>query len=192
MPLGKNLPLHPIPATTYPYIRNEAPAEVLDSLEKYAVAALFRLSDTLQSIRRQLTEADLSLPIFSEIVESIDVLALRAAHRANTLSYLIAYRKATFNKDKNAETAALQFLDKAKAIRLQALETVRKREAHYRYPVEELATQRPSHTSYHFGYLFTVHNLHFWAREEGQALNNKWKFWYKNIWDVWRIIGIVE
>ena len=91
-----------------------------------------------------------------------------------------------------AEKKALTNLETAKNIREEAIEIVRSRESKYRYPVNELTTQRPDHTSYHFGYLFPVHDLHFWEREEGQALNNKWKFWYKNIWNVWRIIGIVE
>ena len=47
-----------------------------------------------------------------------------------------------------------------------------------------------SKTVYDFGYLYTVSDLHFWEREELQAKNNKWKFWYQNIWDVLKIIGV--
>jgi hypothetical protein len=67
---------------------------------------------------------------------------------------------------------------------------VKLQEQNYRYPVSSIAVEKESKTVYNFGYLYTVSNLHFWEREELQAKNNKWKFWYRSVWDVLKIIGV--
>jgi hypothetical protein len=192
MPLGQNLPLHPMPKRTYEYLRNEATEQVLDSVEQQVIPTLKEYNQEYQFYRDLVNEEDLKNPAYKEIIESLDMVALRTQHRAATMQYLIDYRRAQINKDPIAEKKALINLEVAKNIREEGIEIVRSRESEYRYPVNELATKRPDHTSYHFGYLYPVHDMHFWEREEGQALNNKWKFWYNNIWNVWRIIGIVE
>lgn len=192
MPLDKNFPLHPMPRRSYEYLRNRASLQVLDSVEKSVIPALKDYNQQYQLYRKLLNENDLKNIIFKEIVESLDMVAMRTQHRAATMQYLIDFRKAQINKDSSAEKKALSNLETAKNIRAAGIKIVRSREPKYRYSVNELATKRPDHTSYHFGYLYPVHDLHFWEREEGQALNNKWKFWYKNIWNVGRIIGIVE
>lgn len=192
MPFGQNLPFHPKPAYDYSAIRNKISQDVVDSLTQHAIPALKKFSQQYQTYRSNLSANDLKEPILQEIIESLDIVAKRAEHRAATLTYLLEFRRASISKDKKAKKAAKQYLEAAMQIRSEALKIVRSREAHYRYPVSELATKRPDHTSYQFGYLYPVHDLHFWEREEGQALKNKWKFWYKNIWNIWRIIGIVE
>lgn len=83
-----------------------------------------------------------------------------------------------------------QYLDNAKVIREKALSLVKEQEQNYRYPASSIAAERKSKTVYDFGYLYPVSDLHFWEREELQAQNNKWKFWYQNIWDVLKIIGV--
>ncbi|HUH73302.1 MAG TPA: hypothetical protein VLZ75_02740 [Chitinophagales bacterium] len=192
MPMDKNFPLHPMPARTYEYLRNRASLQVLDSVEQNVISALKEYNEEYQYYRQLVNENELKNLVYKEIVESLDMVALRTQHRAATMQYLIDYRKSQINKDSSAEKKALTNLETAKNIREEGIKIVRSRESNYRYPVNELATKRPDHTSYHFGYLYPVHDLHFWEREEGQALNNKWKFWYKNIWNVGRIIGIVE
>lgn len=192
MPMDKNFPLHPMPARTYEYLRNRASLQVLDSVEQNVISALKEYNEEYQYYRQLVNENELKNLVYKEIVESLDMVALRTQHRAATMQYLIDYRKSQINKDSSAEKKALTNLETAKNIREEGIKIVRSRESNYRYPVNELATKRPDHTSYHFGYLYPVHDLHFWEREEGQAMNNKWKFWYKNIWNVGRIIGIVE
>jgi hypothetical protein len=192
MPLGQNLPLHPMPKRTYEYLRNEATEQVLDSVEQQVIPTLKEYNQEYQFYRDLVNEEDLKNLAYKEIVESLDMVALRTQHRAATMQYLIDFRRSQIHKDPIGEKKALANLEVAKNIREEGIEIVRSRESEYRYPVNELATKRPDHTSYHFGYLYPVHDMHFWEREEGQALNNKWKFWYNNIWNVWRIIGIVE
>ena len=101
--------------------------------------------------------------------------------------HLIAYRLNKLNKAKNP---VQQYLDVAKTVRENALTLVKQQEQNYRYPVSSLAAEKKSKTVYNFGYLYPVSNLHFWEREELQAKNNKWKFYYQNIWDVLKIIGV--
>jgi hypothetical protein len=69
---------------------------------------------------------------------------------------------------------------------------VSNREKFYRYPVDLIARKRWDHTAYHFGYLYPVSNLHFWNREEQQAIRNKYKYSFMNIWSVARIIGLIK
>ncbi|MCS6789632.1 MAG: hypothetical protein NZ580_01420 [Bacteroidia bacterium] len=46
------------------------------------------------------------------------------------------------------------------------------------------------HPSYRFGYFFPARTLHFWERERGQVERGKWSVFYRNIWDIPRIIGL--
>ena len=75
---------------------------------------------------------------------------------------------------------------------MKALEIVKRREGHYRYPVKLLAEQRYSRTSYNFGYLYPVHDLHFWQREEMQIKKDKWGPLFLSIWNIPRIIGLAN
>ena len=125
--------------------------------------------------------------LVDELLLSLDVTALRAEHRKNTLSYLIGSRINSINK---TNISVQHFLDAAKSIRESALTLVKQQENNYRYALSSLAAEKKSKTVYDFGYLYTVSDLHFWEREELQAKNNKWKFWYQNIWDVLKIIGV--
>ncbi|MCO5231680.1 MAG: hypothetical protein M9958_11055 [Chitinophagales bacterium] len=190
MPLGLNLPFQPIPEKSYSYMRNKASKDEIDSIHTHALSALQQFVDRYNSLKLTLITEDIKNPIFKEILNSLDITTLRVQHRIATMNYLLSYRKSKLAKDKSLINK--DYLLQAKSIRLQAIKIVRERERVYKYSAQELASQRESHTSYQFGYLFPVHNLHFWEREEGQAAKNKWKFWYKNIWDIWRIIGIVE
>ncbi len=190
MPLGKNLPLHPMPNRSYEYLRNQADAKLIDSVYQHVIPALDYFSEKYWELRSE--HPTDSSDVLKEITESLDIAALRAEHRAATLKYLLNRRIARIKNDKSAEDDAVRHLKTAKEIRERGLKIVQSRETAYRYPLKELAFRRPSQTSYYFGYLYPVHQLHFWEREEQQALNNKWKFWYMNIWDVFRIIGIVE
>ncbi|MEN2993563.1 MAG: hypothetical protein ABDH91_08445 [Bacteroidia bacterium] len=49
---------------------------------------------------------------------------------------------------------------------------------------------RHPHPSYAFGYLYPALSLHFWRREIGQVEKGKWSPFYKNLWNIPRIIGL--
>jgi hypothetical protein len=183
-----NLEFHPRPVYSYPYIRNRANIHQLDSisllyldpLKKYFTVGL-KNDSTVFSIKLGEQEA--------EIFDGIYITHLRAQHKWNTLQYLVQHRRNHITKEKQNLSG---FLIEAERIRLKALGIVKNRETNYRYDQKMLCTQHPDHTCYHFGYLYPVHELHFWEREEKQAKNNNYQFWYRNIWDVARTVGLYD
>lgn len=185
MPLGQNLEFHPRPKYSYTYIRNKATLEELKEVEELY---LYPLYEYLEKGAAQPFSGTMNV-IEQEWKEGLDITYLRAQHRIRTLKYLIAVRKSKLLKEKKPKRT---LLDEAAEIRKEAMKIVRKRENQYRYPLEELAGQYSSHTCYDFGYLFTVHHLHFWDREELQAYYNRYKFWHWNIWNVWKNIGLIN
>ncbi len=181
-----NLELVPRPEYPYKYIMNKATQKELDFIQEKYINVL----DSFVHQYNELKAAYHFLPktkLEKEMLLSLDITALRAAHKENTLRYLTGYR---FNKLNKMQNNIQQYLDAAKKIREQALALVKLQETNYRYPVSSIAAEKKSKTVYNFGYLYTVSNLHFWEREELQAQHNKWKFWYQNIWDVLKIIGV--
>lgn len=174
-----NLEFHPRPEFAYSYIRNQAQEEELLFLEEKYVVPLKEFIAKYNDFRASLSGKFSSLE--QEFITSLDVTTLRAEHRLNTLQFLIAYRR---------KQPAEHYLAQAKAIRLQALQLVKKQEKMYRYPLENVARKKQSKTVYNFGYLYPTTELHFWEREELQARHNQWNFWYRSIWDVFKIIGV--
>ena len=183
-----NLEFHPRPVYSYPYIRNKASLAQLDTIKQLYLQPLreyFILGMQLDS-----TTGDFSLNTREqEIFEGIQITHLRAWHKYETLSYLVAFRN---NKLSQTKTNMQQHLDDAEIIRLQARMIVRQRESKYRYDVELLTTKHNDHTCYHFGYLYPVHDLHFWEREELQAKNGNYNFWFRSIWNVGRTVGLYD
>lgn len=155
-----------------------------DEATRYGVEHTAGLLDTF-SARLQVLADSLghqSHPLLAEFADALSVTALRAAHRAQTLRALI-YR--------NNNKARMQaHLERAAELRYQALDIVRRREAHYRYPAADIARPHPSPTAYPYGYLWPVHNLHFWQREEEQIRRGRFGPFFMNIWPLAPILGI--
>lgn len=181
-----NIEFHPRPEFAYKYIMNKATAEELAFLQQKYIVNLDSFVQAYRLLKSRYT-FDSNTEITNEFVRSLDITALRAEHRKNTLSYLIMYR---LNKLNKTSTDLTVYSNNAASVRNEALAIVHQQEKKYRYPTNLLATARKSKTVYDFGYLFPVANLHFWQREELQMQHNKWKFWYQNIWDVLKIIGV--
>ncbi len=120
-----------------------------------------------------LEELHLSCSIFVNYVE----------HRHHTFR---AFLKGMQNKGRDLSP----HLEAAEKVREESMEIVKEMELRYRYPVPLLAREHKSFTSYQYGYLYPVSNLHFWQRHEEQL--RKWKFnrpFMMNIWDPLRIAG---
>jgi hypothetical protein len=127
--------------------------------------------------------------ISGEWKDGIEITGLRAEHRYYTLQYILdrreaALRKVHFNGD--------SLLKKAIDVRMQAQQIVDRRQAHYRFPLSLIAAKRWDHTSYHFGYLYLASTLHLWHREEEEARRNKYDPFFMNVWNLWRIAGIIK
>ena len=181
-----NLEFHPRPEFAYKYILNKATKSELEFLQNKYVSELDSFIQQYNQLKSAYSLVK-SNELVDELLLSLDVTALRAEHRKNTLSYLIGSRINSINK---TNISVQHFLDAAKSIRESALTFVKQQENNYRYALSSIAAEKKSKTVYDFGYLYTVSDLHFWEREELQAKNNKWKFWYQNIWDVLKIIGV--
>lgn len=181
-----NLEFHPRPEFSYKYMMNDATKEELDFIQTKYVNVLDSFINKYNSLKAKYTFNE-NNKLVNEIIASLDITALRAAHRKFTLLSIIKHRLYKINKTKNTK---LSYLDSAKVVRENALKIVDAQESKYRYQTSNLASKKTSKTVYNFGYLYPVSNLHFWQREELQAKNNKWKFWYQNIWDVLKIIGV--
>lgn len=129
----------------------------------------------------------LQAELTAEIFDGLKMVAYRAQHSADLMEAAKAYSASTYS------VAVLKSaLQQAVKTRLAAQEIVQAREKHYRYPVELLAGKYKSFTSYDFGYLYTVHNLHFWEREEQQILKGRHGPFFMNIYDLPKIAGLKE
>jgi hypothetical protein len=183
-----NLEFHPRPVYSYKYIRDKANANQLDTIRDLYLNPLYLYSTQGFFIDTMITSRMLN-PVEKEIFDGIRMTHLRARHKWCTLKYLVTFRK---NKISKTKTDADPYLQEAKLFRLRALEIVKDRESEYRYDLKLLSTKHSDHTCYHFGYLYPVHELHFWEREEMQAKNGNYNFWYKSIWNVGRTVGLLD
>ncbi len=157
----------------------------IDSLQRYAadceqLAVGLHWASAFES-----TPSQLGTQLEWELADALLITALRARHSAQLMEAAQRYAAAH-----NSMAALRAGLATAAQTRAEALEIVRRQEARYRYPVAQLAGRYHSHTSYDFGYLYTVHNLHFWAREEQQMLKGRHGPFFWNIYDLGKIAGV--
>jgi hypothetical protein len=75
-------------------------------------------------------------------------------------------------------------------MRFAALSLVREEEKIYRYPIKRLAEVHENLTSYAFAYLYLVHDLFFWVREEKQVRQLRYDAFFIPLWDFMRIVGL--
>jgi len=185
------LQLHPRPEVTYKWMRKEADSEFIKRTHQDVIQPLFEFSDSTKSLIEATGKVEfkdsLLKKLFAELADGILITALRAQHRHNILATILDLR------EKNAKYKSGNCsLHLAEDVRLRALEIVQRREANYRYPVELLAHKHWSPTSYHHGYLYSVHDLHFWKREEMQIQKDQWGPLFMSIWNLPRIIGLAN
>jgi hypothetical protein len=109
--------------------------------------------------------------------------ALRARHRALTM-------KALMSETMKGKDEVEHCLARARDIRLAALSLVQEVEKTYRYPMDRLTGKGKNHTAYEFGYLYPVHNLFFWEREEEQVRARRFDAFFMDIWDFRRVLGL--
>ncbi|ADD66899.1 conserved hypothetical protein [Denitrovibrio acetiphilus DSM 12809] len=123
----------------------------------------------------------------TEIMESLEITALRAKHRYYTL---LAGAFRNYNLNDSSEYYFESLLANAAKTRKQAKSIVRSMELEYRYPVSLIARKMQSHTSYDFGYLYPVSDLYFWQREEQQVSRSRFDAFFMNIWNFWDTLGL--
>lgn len=90
----------------------------------------------------------------------------------------------------NQKTSAKDALEKAKQIRLTALDKMKFITQDYnRYPESFVFTKRKNPTSYPYGYGWPAAQLHFWEREENMIRKYQlWNPFYMNIYNPFRLL----
>ncbi len=202
-PPPMNKQFQPRPEWRLPWLHKEASMAEMDTIVQNGLANLRIYSDSMKTLAQNMKNRLILLAemeklphqklkvLGRELITALQVTALRAQHRAATFHYLIADRKYRLTEDEAYQETKKQMQRTFCSIRAQAQELVDQQEKIYRYSPELIARKRVGHTAYHFGYLYPVHNLHFWHREELQVVNKRFGPFYQNIWNFGRIIGIL-
>ena len=105
-----------------------------------------------------------ALPFFDEIVDTLNITLLRSQE----VYYLYQYVWGALHKTPSWRKQQIETVNQ---ILVQVQDVVARREAHYRVPVERIAGWRANPTSYHYGYLWTVHSMYYFWRDYSQATN---------------------
>ena len=155
-------PLHPPPR----YSAEIAP--LLAEIE----ARFVELADTLAGLEEEIPPQ--SLELFWELRDGMRMNALRATQVHGLYDYVDGYWDQSDSQRQARLSAAQAALDEAMVV-------VSERETHYRVPIERIASWRENPTAYEFTYLWTVHALFFWWRDEGKAYDVPLSPCYLNI-----------
>ncbi|MGO9612570.1 MAG: hypothetical protein ACLPX5_06010 [Dissulfurispiraceae bacterium] len=184
-----NRPFQPRPRYPFRLLRSATEAELqkaredVSLLDEYA-SNIESLSKLIEAVAEKKLGNDPSFEkLHRELLSALRITALRAQHRALTM-------KALMSRQMKGKDEVEHYLARARDIRLTALSLVREAEKTYRYPIDRLAGKGKNHTAYEFGYLYPVHDLFFWEREEEQV--RAWRFdaFFMNIWDFGKILRL--
>ncbi|CAE7424544.1 unnamed protein product, partial [Symbiodinium microadriaticum] len=96
--------------------------------------------------------------VVEEINDAVQMLAMRAKH------VRLLYESS--DADVTSENAA-SLQGQARAVLHGAAEVVQRRESQYRVPWQRIASWRENPTVYRFGYVWAVHSLYYWWRDQG-------------------------
>eukprot|EP01121_Diplochlamys_sp_Union-15-3_P022376 TRINITY_DN9498_c0_g1_i1.p1 TRINITY_DN9498_c0_g1~~TRINITY_DN9498_c0_g1_i1.p1 ORF type:complete len:638 (+),score=91.30 TRINITY_DN9498_c0_g1_i1:287-1915(+) len=99
-------------------------------------------------------------PLFSEIVDSLEITVLRAKEVHALYDYLWWTQSSSWRDAR---------LSDARAAIDSAVDVVARREKSYRVPVERIAGWGVNPTVYTYGYLWTVHSLYYFYRDYSKA-----------------------
>lgn len=197
MPEPLNMEFHPRPTKSYKWLHTKANKDDIFIVQTNAIKPLLEFANLGEVLVSEMNSHDYLLrpdsdKVLKELVAAVSITHLRAKHRAYTLSFLLEKRLETVDKKSSQE--AQKNLDYAQTVRKRAQELVTIQEKNYRYPLQLIARkiENGGQTAYDFGYLYTVSNLHFWQREEQQIIQKKYGPFFMSLWDIPRILGIVD
>lgn len=105
---------------------------------------------------------DQAFAVLEEFEDAMKLLALRA-HQQRLLYEAKDPRTAV------DRATSLDLLRRSRGVLQEASEIVRKREAIYKVPWQRIASWRDNPTTYRYGYLWAVHSLFYWWRDQGIA-----------------------
>lgn len=189
-------PFQPEPGFRYAWLLEGAGQKEADTILAGPVADLESYSSRMGGVVHELDKRiSLMQPgsrealLAREVARGLMVTALRARHRALTIRALLA-RRGEHAGHLPHSRASEPLLEKARLVRLEAMQLVVRQEKVYRYPVEKIARRRASMTAYPFGYLYPASVLFFWEREEEQVRRERFDARFMNLWDMRRTLGL--
>jgi hypothetical protein len=157
----------------------------IDSLHRYTTLCMKKATTLQISATNDPWNYPLQRFLALELIDALRMTALRAQHSARLMEAAQAYAAS------HQSMGALRIgISEAAHSTAAALKIVKMQERRYRYPIALLASRYHSHTSYDFGYLYTVHDLHFWEREEQQNLKGRRGPFFWNIYELGKIAGV--
>ena len=117
-------------------------------------------------------------PLMADLVDAARMTALRAVQVHGLYDYVDSYLDLTKTKEWRLGrlTSARDALDGAAKI-------VASREKRYRVPSDRIAGWRTTPTAYEYTYLWTVHSLYYWWRDEAKAVIVPKSPCYMNVFD---------
>jgi len=124
--------------------------------------------------------------LYDELSTAWEITRLRIEFRYWYLQGLLApNRNARQQAVRHMETVLQSAKSLVSALPVRYPITVQRRICRSGYPL----CKHP-HPSYRFGYLYPALSLHFWKRELKQVQSGRWSPFYKNLWNIPRIIGL--
>ncbi len=134
------------------------------------------LSDSMKALvaeiaqDQELTAADSSFEfgegswkLLGELEDCMHMLALRASQ------LVLLYESKDPEIGGADEAVRIDLQRQSRAVVQVATEVVQRREENYRTAVERVGAWRDNPTVYRFGYLWSVHSLYYWWRDQGLA-----------------------
>ena len=138
-----------------------------------SMATRFRMLADQGTSLSSLVPSDAS-PLMADLSAAADLLALRAEQILGLYQYV--------GSDLAHDPQSSAALARARSALDAATKIVANREQHYAISdVQRVAGWRKGPTAYNFGYLWTVHSLYYWWRDEGKAVLSPRSPCYLNI-----------
>ena len=172
---GKDLGL-PAPVTQPDKLGLVEMRNPLHAAPRYTGEVDLLLAATEQSLSTRSAQLDalgLNDPLFDDLADALRMTALRAKQIHGLYDYV---------DQRNDDPAfSLARLADARTALDDAAAIVAAREPRYRVPAARIAAWRDNPTAYSFTYLWSVHSLYFWWRDEGKAVDAPASPCYLNI-----------
>ena len=138
--------------TTFTYFSNEM-FEILEDARRRKTKETLNMKSTVRTNKA-------GLDILRELYDCIRMLSLRA-------SQIRMLYESSDPKTLPGQKAVL--LTQSRSLLSAASTVVNRREQAYRVPWQRVAAWRDNPTVYRFGYLWSVHSLYYWWRDQGLA-----------------------
>lgn len=123
------------------------------------------------------------LPFFKDFINGAKITYLRAKQIHGLYDYVDGYWDDPFKLDDEFQSWRMSRLNSARSALDEAKEVVADQENYYKVPKDRVISWSSGPTSYKFKYLWTVHSLYYWWRDEGKAVDSPSSPCYMNIID---------